>query len=258
MMKNLSSVHGTAVYADATAFRPALDLHKGIKNRTIETAGKRLIIADENMGSAQMNTLDFASWLPFAAQKLNISSKVQDYVLVPCIAMPTGLPNRNGVAFPLQELKSWSTDDGMLAYQTFKGKPCHIEHDNEDPTKAIGVIVDTALVPMTGFGGGRIWKLLLLNAIDRTKDPVRANYILSGEMNSYSMGAWVETYTCGYCNAALGSCKHIDLKRPRDFYSINGRLAFRNVKGVRGFENSSVAEPAYLSSISDRVMPMGV
>lgn len=257
-MKNLSSHHGTAIYADATAFRPALDLHKAIKNRTIETASKRLVIAGENMGADQMNNLDFASWLPFAAQKLNISARIQDYILVPCIAMPTDLPNRNGVAFPLRELKSWSTEDGMLAYQTFKGKPNHIEHDNQDPTKAIGVIVDTALVPMTGFGGGKLWKLLLLNAIDRTKDPVRANYIMSGEMNSYSMGAWVESYSCGYCSAVVGSCGHINMKRPRDFYPINGRLAFRNVKGIRGFENSSVADPAYYSAISDRVMPMGV
>ncbi len=257
-MQNKTNAFGhTAVYADAAGYRPALDVHAGVRNRTIETAGRRgLTQVNANLGTDSFNTLDFGGWLPFAAPEYCISKNVQDYVLVPVIAMPTDLPNRNGVAFPLRELKVWRVEDGMLAYQTFKGKPVHIEHDNQDPTKAVGVIADTALVPMTGFGGGKLWKLLLLLAIDRSKDPVYASYVMSGEINSYSMGAWVEKYSCGYCNAPAGACNHINLNRPRDFSILDNQLVFRNVHGVKGFECSIVRDPAYFSAISDRLMSL--
>jgi hypothetical protein len=255
-MQNKTHTNGSiAIYADAMGYRPALDVHAGLRNRTIETAGRngRTSIT-ANLGADAFSTLDFGSWLPFAAPEYCISKSVQDYVLVPVIAMPTDLPNRNGVAFPLRELKQWRIDQGMIAYQTFKGKPVHIEHDNQNPVKAIGVIVDTALVPMTGFGGGKLWKLLLLLAIDRSKDPTYTKYIMTGEINSYSMGAWVEKYSCGYCNAPAGACNHINLNRPRDFYTLDDQLVFRNVHGVVGFETSVVRDPAYFSALSDRLM----
>lgn len=251
-----TSKYGHAVYADAFGFRQAVDLHRGVKNRSVIVQEKATqVIAD--LGTSAFTTLDFASWLPFAAQSYHCSRNVEDYVLVPVIAMPSDLPNRNGVGFPLKELKAWRTDDGMLAYQTFKGKPVHIEHDNQDPTRAVGMIVDTALVPMRDYGGGKLWKLLLLLAIDRSKDPVYAQYVLSGEINSYSMGAWVENYSCGYCGAPMGSCNHINVRRPRDFYILDGKLVYRRVHGIKGFECSIVRDPAYVTAISDKLMSLG-
>lgn len=247
--------NGFAVYADAAGFAPAVDIHAGMRSRVIETAGSRMSV-QASMGVDSFQSLQFADWLPFAAPELNISKNIQDYVLVPVIAMPSDLPNRNGVAFPLKELKAWRTEDGMLAYQTFRGKPVHIEHDNQDPTKAVGVIVDTAMLPMKGFGGGKLWKLLLLLAIDRSKNPYYAGQVLTGGINSYSMGAWVEAYSCGYCGAPAGSCNHINLKRPRDFYMIDNDLVYRRVHGIKGFECSIVADPAFMTAISDKLMPL--
>lgn len=247
--------HGYAVYADAFGFAPAVDVHQGLKNRSIVTASK-LTEIKADLGTSAFQTLDFASWLPFAAKEYHCSKDPSDYVLVPVIAMPSDLPNRNGVGFPLKELSTWRVEDGMLAYQTFKGKPVHIEHDNQDPTKAVGMIVDTALVPMIGFGGQRLWKLLLLLAIDRSKDPTYAQYVLTGEINSYSMGAWVEAYSCGYCGAPMGSCNHINARRPRDFYILDGKLVYRRVHGIKGFECSIVRDPAYVTAISDKLMSL--
>lgn len=259
MSRNIHSQNGFAVYADAEGFLPALDVHAGLRNRTIETASnnKLNVLANTSLGTDSFQTLHFADWLPFAAPALNISRNAQDYVLVPVIAMPSDLPNRNGVAFPLKALKEWRTEDGMLAYQTFRGKPVHVEHDNQDPTKAVGVIIDTALLPMSGYGQGRVWKLLMLLAIDRSKDPITAGNVLSRRINSYSMGAWVEAYSCGYCGAPAGGCNHIDLKRPRDFYLIGSDLVYRQVHGIKGFECSVVADPAFMTAISDRLMPLG-
>jgi hypothetical protein len=259
-MSQLLSNNGFAVYADASRFRPPVDVHSALrsKNAVLSSASadvSRLELGAD-LGTSAFNTLDFASWLPACAKEYHISKSVDDYILVPVIAMPSDLPNRNGVGFPLSELRTWRTDDGMLAFQTFKGKPVHIEHDNKDPTKAVGVIIDTAMMPMLGFGGGSLWKLLLLLAIDRSKDPVYAMRVANGDINSYSMGAWVEAYSCGYCGAPAGACSHINLRRPRDFYILDGKLVYRRVHGIKGFECSIVEDPAFVTAISDKLMFM--
>lgn len=253
-----------SVYADAISFGKTIDVAKHVRTPSsqVVTASSlaaadplKLDAADVGSVSA-FQQVSFNTWLPFAAKEYHISPDYRDYVLVPVIAMPTGLPNRNGVAFPLHELKQYSVEHGMIAYQTFKGKPVCVEHDNQDPTKAIGVIVDTAMLPMKGFGGGKVWKLVLLLAIDRTKEPERARLALSGEINSYSMGAWVGSYSCSYCGSAMGRCRHIDKRNARDFYMLNGKIVYRRVHQVVGFECSQVATPAFLSAVSNQLMPL--
>lgn len=234
-------------YSDAQGFMP-VNVHAGTKKSSnVVTA------AEETL---QM-PMDFKTWLPFAAEKYQISKNPKDYVLTPVISIPAGLPNRNGVAFPLSSLLEWSTDDGAQAYRTFNGKPVHVEHQNSDYTTAIGVIVDTALRKITGFGNDKLWKLVKLLAIDRDKDPETAQGILDGTKNTYSMGAYVSKYTCALCHAEMGQCSHIDKRRARDFYVLNGQLVFRNVHGIKGFETSVVNTPAFLSAISDTHLHLG-
>lgn len=206
--------------------------------------------------TGEVQTLDFASWLPFAAKEFHISPNSEDYVLVPVIAIISDIPNRNGVAFPLSALKSWNRERGCIAYQTFKGQPMHIEHASDDPTTAVGVVVDAALRPLKGFSGGKLWKLILLAAIDKTNPHPYVGKVLRGEINTYSMGAFVAAYTCGYCGAMAGHCSHIDLKRTKDLYALNGKLVYRDVHGVAGFELSIVADPAYTSALSDTQIMM--
>jgi hypothetical protein len=107
---------------------------------------------------------------------------------------------------------------------------------------------------MAGYGSGKVWKLLELLAIDRSKDPVLARKVLDGEYNTYSMGAWVEGYTCSYCQAEMGKCAHLNPKQPVDFYELNGSLVYRQIMGMKGFETSVVGTPAYVSAISDNLM----
>lgn len=248
------SSHGHAVYADATACGQPLNVYEGLRNRSIDMSGSNLVIASSAAPAQHFNTLAFGSKLPFAAKELGISPEIRDYTLVPVAAMPSDLPNRNGVGFPLTELKAWRVDDGMLAYETFTGKPVHIEHENKDPSTAVGIIVDSALVPMRGFGQNRLWKLMLLLAIDRNKGAAHVQRVVNREINSYSMGAWVEAYSCGYCGAPAGACRHIDLRRPNDFYLLDGKVVYRRVHNIRGFECSIVEDPAFLTAISDHLM----
>ena len=237
------------VYADALGFTKPIDVHK-----------EKLTVTANNMSlktvaSSPFSSIDF-SWLPYAAKEYHISPNADDYVLVPVIVMPSELPNRNGVGFPLKSLLEWSVDHGAQAYKTFNGKPVHVEHDNLDPTKAIGVIVDSSLKLLSGFGQGKVYKLVLLLAIDRTKDPARAQQILIGKHNAYSMGAYVGSYSCSYCGSPAGQCAHINLSRPLDFYVLDGKLVYRRVHNIVGFECSSVETPAYLSAISDTLVPL--
>ncbi len=230
-------------YADARTLVKPIDVHAMRRHSKRETAA-------EFTG----NQLDFANWLPFAAEKYHISKNPDDYILVPVLSIPSDLPNRNGVAFPLSELLDWSVDDGMQAYRTFNGKPVFVEHQNSDPTTAIGVIVDTSLKPIQGFGRNRLWKLVKLLAIDRDKGYEHAEGLLNGTDNTFSMGAYVSDYSCSYCGAQMGQCQHISRKNVKDFYVLNGRLVFRRVHGIKGFECSKVASPAYLPAASQTVM----
>ena len=235
-------------YADAKGFSP-LDIHKANKKSSVLAAE---FTQDTSLSSSPTN---FEKWLPFAAESYQISKNPKDYVLVPIITIPAGLPNRNGVAFPLSSLIEWAPDHGMQAYRTFVGKPMFEEHANADHTEALGVIVDAALRPMRGFQGN-LWKLLKLGAIDRFKNPEIADAVLRNEINSYSMGAYVERYTCSYCGAEMGQCSHIDKRRARDFYLLNGQLVFRNVHGIVGFETSVVRVPAFVSAVSDTLIQL--
>ncbi len=212
-------------------------------------------IASDVPGTGLQIPLDLKTWLPFAAPTYHISADPKDHIIVPCIIMPADLPNRNGVAFPLRELIKWDPEVGRQAYKTWKGMPTYSEHDNEDYTKARGVIADSVMRKLKGFNRDSIWKVILLLTFDRSKYPDVTNRILSGETNSYSMGAWVNSYECSFCNAELGKCNHINKKRPSEMNIVgqNVEIACRNAIGIRGFETSEVATPAYISAISDSV-----
>lgn len=229
------------IYASETKTLPALDIH-ALKNGKVQ--------ASATFSSA----LDFDSWLPFASEYHDISRNPSDYLLVPVLTIPSDLPNRNGVAFPLAELIAWDPDYGMQAYKTWKGKPVHIEHDSEDPKTAIGIIVDTALKPISGYNQNKHWKLIKLLAIDRNKGGEHAANLENETENTFSMGAYVSQYTCGYCDAIMGQCDHISKNRLKDFYLLNGKLVYRKVHGIRGFETSKVATPAFVPASSQIII----
>lgn len=246
-----------AVYCDAQMQGKMIDVHSEIKRNNIEVAGDRVLMrANTNAITANNNEekLDITTWLPFAAPKYQISADINDYIFVPVFTIPSDIPNRNGVAFPLKTLLEFNVEQGCQAYKTFRGKPVHYEHKNENPLEAHGVIVDSFLRKLHGYGNGRVWKVMLLLALDRTKSPNLTQQIADGEMNSYSMGAWVDKYTCSYCNADVGKCSHIPHNSPLCFYEKDGKLVFKNMHGMSGFECSSVGTPAWSVAVSDKIL----
>lgn len=267
-MMHHDSFGRTAVYSDAFGFGKAIDVHKAIKSKDIVLSKQGMHVVTSTLGdhAAPSEAIDLATVLKECHTAYNISPDPNDYVLVPCLGLPTGTPNRNGVGFPLSQLTRWSYDGGCLAYRTWVNKPLYCEHENQDPLKSRGLILDTSLRKIAGFGNGMCHKVLFLQAMDRTKHE-RIHLIMSGEMNTYSMGAYVGTYHCSYCgqemvkeqdkygNTFWKNCPHLHPKEPKDFYVLNGRLVYRTVADIVGFENSSVETPAYTQASGDIIMP---
>lgn len=230
----------------------AIDVHAEMKRKNITIDEARNKIVTSNLPIVG-SSLDIMNWLPGAAKEYHISPRFEDYFLVPVIIMPSDLPNRNAVGFPLRELNRFLPEYGVQTYRSFIGKPVQYEHNNKDITKAYGIILDTYLHKMNNYGSGKVWKFMELLAIDRTKNSHITQKVLNREINSYSMGAMVAGYTCSYCAQELGKCSHLDKSKNFDFYELNGRLVFRQVYNAVGFETSIVGTPAFVSAISDSI-----
>lgn len=234
-----------------------LDLHKEIKSSNMEmTKGGVAIQHTTTAALDKGDLLDVTTWLRQASSHYHISPDIRDYVLVPVVTIPSDLPNRNGVGFPLSTLTEFIPDAGMLSYKTFKGKPTFYEHRNKDITQAKGIIADTHLRKLEGYGNDRVWKLLKLLCFDRSKDEILVDRILSKDpekrINTYSMGAYLTGCECSYCGKPLGYCTHLD-PNPQgvNFYEKDGHIVHKIMTGVTGFETSAVESPAWMVAISD-------
>ncbi|WP_438451797.1 hypothetical protein, partial [Listeria monocytogenes] len=128
-----------------------------------------------------------------------ISPRIEDYIIVSTLVCPSDIPNRNGIAFPRDELARFlPPPTNRMSYKAWKGCPVHLEHDNEVHERAYGVILDASFHKVEGYGDGKLWKVMGLLAIDKNKYPDVAQKVLTREINTYSMGALVDYFTCGY------------------------------------------------------------
>ena len=216
-----------------------------IQRRIINAAAEAAIPETVNAQATH-----FEQILPFAAKPLCISPRISDYYLTTVPILTSDFPNRNGVGMPLPELAKWNVGLGRQAYAGWRGMPLHYEHASEDPTQAIGIIADVAMVPVKGYNGNRIYKIMCLAAVDITKRTNITSRIASGDLCTWSMGCEVEGYFCSYCGKPEGQCLHINPNKQVEFYELNGILVYRYVHGISPFELSAVEDPAYPSAIS--------
>ena len=102
----------------------------------------------------------------------------------------------------------------------------------------------------------------LILGFDKTKDPELAAKIASGEINTYSMGALADTFTCSYCGEECTDqhcCQHISSIDAVNFnpvkdYEGNTHIAFLNAHGLSPIEVSAVADPAWAPAQSSNVI----
>lgn len=243
----------------------ARTLHTGkvVDLHSIINADSALERIAEVAGTSSTNgvPLRAAKIIPFAAEKYNISANLKDYVVQPVIIMPSDLPNRNKVAFPLRRLSEFLPEIGCLGYETWRYMPCFRDHNNSDWTQAKGIVLDVGIRPMPN-AKGNLWKVNALLAFDRSRDPELANKILEGD-SSYSMGALVSNYNCAVCGSEVTrkdrpTCEHFNIPdNPKfDTFIVNGkrRLAHWNVGSFKGFEVSYVDVPAYSSALGGELV----
>jgi hypothetical protein len=172
--------------------------------------------------------------------------------------MNNDLPNKNGIGFPLEQLASFNPEMGKLAFQTWKGKPTFVEHNNKDYTKAKGVILEAAMRKVPNVKGP-LFGVYALLAFDRNRDQGLADLILSKKQNSYSMGAWCTDYVCSICGHSLNrgiNCEHIELNKPQTMRKFGAKLSYLQAINPVGFETSAVASPAYEVARNDFLMTL--
>ena len=221
-----------------------------------------------DQGGAQ--PLDYSTWLPFAAKTYHISPNINDYVLSVTPICPADIPNRNGVGFPLAELKRFAPPpSNRMVYKCWAGCPTHSEHDNEDYTKAFGVVLDSSLHKIKQYGGGELWKVMGLVATDKTKNPDTAQRVLTKSVETYSMGCLSDYMSCSLCgtpivykdNKLVSCCQHIDPESDLVFYPYKDKhgqehAVYRNVHGIEPFELSIVEDPAWPIALGDTLLKM--
>lgn len=251
-----------AIYSDCE--QQSRDLYKpipiweGLRNKSLIEGSNGRVVVRANTFSDQTEDipLNFSEMLPFASREYQTSSDPKDYFVVPVVIFTADTPNRNCVAFPRKELVKFQPEFGCMSYETWRGKGVFSEHANKDITKAHGIIIDSFLRKTAGFGGGKgVWKVINLLAIDRTKYVERAAQVLSGEVRTFSMGAYVGDYFCPVTGLSVRDSPHFINKLGNEFLfekvAGTNKLLFRNVSNVVGFETSIVDNPAFLMAQTD-------
>jgi len=125
-------------------------------------------------------------------------------------------PNRNGDAFPWNELKA--------SYETFIGKGFYIEHQEDSIEQAKGLVLDAVAHEDKQY-------IECLSAVDRKLFPEIAGQIESGIINCVSMSCNCQTAECTECgNIATNAselCEHC-----RQWDDEEGKIA--NVNYCKG------------------------
>jgi hypothetical protein len=223
---------------------------------------EQVIAPETEQASSVLQHLDFATWLPYASKIYEISPDIRAYVLATIPICPSDIPNRNGIGFPLAELLKFQPPPvARQSYKAWTGCPMHYEHKNEIHEDAYGVIFDTAMRPIKGYGGGKLWKVMGLIGIDRTKYPEMARRVMENDINTYSMGALVDSFSCSYCGGEVtktSTCGHVDLRRDIDWNEVRSwdnkrHIAYRNAHGINPIETSLVESPAWTTALSNAV-----
>ena len=147
----------------------------------------------------------------------------------------------------------WPVDQIKKSYKTFVGRPIYVEHNNSDPDRSRGVILD-AIYRETKLASGIVdASVYCLQEVDAVTFPKLADAIMSGKLNAVSMGADVEGTQCSACGKYASKpteyCVHIPRLKGRTVtvYKQGRRvesLVYESCINPNYFELSYVFDPA--------------
>lgn len=167
--------------------------------------------------------------------------------------------------------------DKEHGFATFVGKPIFVDHNNSNPRRARGVIVDSKfrVLDQKTASGDDYWKssdvdrehlpaaeVELLLEVDAASYPKYAKAILDGDLDGFSMGANVEYTKCSHCDKVAHEmddfCSHVLMKGAHhDFRTADGknisRRSYENCYKVSFFEISGVFDPADETALAREV-----
>jgi hypothetical protein len=147
----------------------------------------------------------------------------------------------------------WPVDEIRQSYKTFVGRPIYVEHNNSDPTRARGVILDAIYRESKLASGITDGSVYCLMEVDARTFPKLADAIMNNRINAVSMGADVDGTTCSACGKYASKpseyCIHIPALKGRKVavYKHGKRvesLVWENCKRPNFFELSFVLDPA--------------
>ena len=154
-----------------------------------------------------------------------------------------------------------SSDD--YGYKTFIGRPIFIDHNNSDPRRARGIVVDSVLhIEPTGkrYSASDYWSkapdnhkpethIELLLEVDGKSFPKLARALKDGRVGDVSMGANVTHTICSICEKTAKTvddyCSHIK-RKGINYTRADGRKtsAYEDCYNPNFFEISFVFDPA--------------
>ena len=147
----------------------------------------------------------------------------------------------------------WPVDQIKKSYKTFIGRPIYVEHNNSDPERARGVILDAVYRESKLASGITDGSVYCLMEVDADNFPKLANAIMEGQLNAVSMGADVEGTQCSACGKYASKpaeyCAHIPRLKGRTVtvYKQGKRiesLVYESCIKPNFFELSFVFDPA--------------
>lgn len=163
------------------------------------------------------------------------------YLYAAVRACTADVPNLNYDMLPGRELKT--------AYKSFIGAYNYLNHDNTDPAKARGAVIDAKYHDEDPDDK---WIECLIE-MDEERCPKLCSLVRSGEIDTVSMGCNVESTTCSVCgNVAeypFQYCEHVQQKGRK----FGGKLAYEICNGIDFFELSWVYDPADPTAHTERV-----
>lgn len=161
-----------------------------------------------------------------------------------------------------QNFDAWPSSELKRAYRTFLGKPCFVNHANNDPSRARGVVVAARYVEASPTDK----YIEVVQEIDAQRFPKLAHEIKTGGLDSVSMGAEAGLTECSipWCkNAAVDEsdfCDHVRYHKGEfltDPKTGEKHQVFENCFKISFFELSYVFEPADETAVASKVIVAG-
>lgn len=179
------------------------------------------------------------------------------YLYVKCRAISSRV-NKNNDGWPSEELAK--------SYKSFIGRPIFVDHNNDDPDRTRGVIVDSRLIVQEDKESSfdpyystapdnhkPPTYIELLLEVDAKTFPRLAKAVRNGDIDAVSMGANIKRSSCSVCaHEALTPqdyCEHIKNKGATfEIVADNGdkvsKKAYEDCHDINFFEISFVFDPA--------------